>query len=316
MEFVLNELSLEGQFADLRSFHEALARIMRIRQAITGSGSSLLCNSKLAFTRLGPDLMMQQAINGLPEPHRRAVMSWLTKQGPYWEDERVHDPDMWLEAHESIVTDSAVGEVAVAVARGLKRDLVSCVPSAWAFTPVRVTWTRDEGRLEVSVANHWEPATVEASLVANPPPILSWMELELQATRTCSRLAFSKDAFDPLRGVPFGRAVADQIGLRLRTLDQFSKCFDKAGRRNAEGNRLSEDHFTGDNAWFSDSSDDEKNRFEGALTFQHPAIDGQTIFCPWHGKVRPQTIRIHFSWPVRANEPVYVVYVGPKLTKR
>ena len=28
------------------------------------------------------------------------------------------------------------------------------------------------------------------------------------------------------------------------------------------------------------------------------------------------TLRLHFSWPVRAGEPVYVVYAGPKLTKR
>ena len=69
---------------------------------------------------------------------------------------------------------------------------------------------------------------------------------------------------------------------------------------------------------FSDSSDKEtrKRRFREALTFPHPGERGSSLFCPWHGKVRHMTLRLHFSWPVRAGRPVYVVYAGPKLTKR
>ena len=41
------------------------------------------------------------------------------------------------------------------------------------------------------------------------------------------------------------------------------------------------------------------------------------LFCPWHGKVSTRTLRIHFSpGQIRASDPLYVVYVGPKLTKR
>ena len=28
------------------------------------------------------------------------------------------------------------------------------------------------------------------------------------------------------------------------------------------------------------------------------------------------TFRIHFSWPMTNSDPVYVLYVGPKLTKK
>ena len=42
----------------------------------------------------------------------------------------------------------------------------------------------------------------------------------------------------------------------------------------------------------------------------------KTLFCPWHGKVQTPQLRVHFSYPIRANEPLYIVYVGPKLTKR
>jgi len=52
------------------------------------------------------------------------------------------------------------------------------------------------------------------------------------------------------------------------------------------------------------------------MTFRHPEKADETIFCPWYGKVGTPQLRVHFSWPVRADETLYVVYVGPKITKR
>ncbi len=75
-------------------------------------------------------------------------------------------------------------------------------------------------------------------------------------------------------------------------------------------------YITGGKAWFSDSSDAEKQEFEHDMTFKQPAAEGEMLFCTGHGKVKAPQIRLYFSWPVRANEPVYVVYFGPKLTKR
>jgi hypothetical protein len=93
-------------------------------------------------------------------------------------------------------------------------------------------------------------------------------------------------------------------------------CFDDQGHRNDEGHRLYANHFTGAKASFSDSSDSEKNDFRNELTFAHPEQPGETLFCAWHGKIKTPQIRIHFSWPVRSEAPLYVVYVGPKITKR
>jgi hypothetical protein len=40
------------------------------------------------------------------------------------------------------------------------------------------------------------------------------------------------------------------------------------------------------------------------------------IFCPWHGKVKIEQMRMHFTFPIQHDRPVYVVYIGPKITKR
>ena len=102
----------------------------------------------------------------------------------------------------------------------------------------------------------------------------------------------------------------------LRTLDSFRGCFDEDGQRTAEGHRVYNEHFTGEKAWFSDSSATEKNEFKDEMTFACPDDPSQRLFCTWHGKVKTPQIRIHFSWPVRADSKVYVVYVGPKITKK
>ena len=121
----------------------------------------------------------------------------------------------------------------------------------------------------------------------------------------------------PPIGRPSVRAwAAERIQVLLYTLDKFKGCFNEDGQRNAEGHRIYADHFAGAKAWFSDSSDTEKSVFRKALTFPHPAEPGKPLFCTWHGKVKSPQIRIHFSWPVRSDTPLYVVYVGPKRTEQ
>ena len=113
------------------------------------------------------------------------------------------------------------------------------------------------------------------------------------------------------------REAAEHLLSRLDILHRLRNCFDQHGKRTQEGHKIYIDYFTGARAWFSDSADTEKEEFKEALTFSHPETPREFLFCTWHGKVnyRPP-LRIHFSWPIQANEPLYVVYVGPKITRR
>ena len=54
MNFLVNDLSLAGQFHDLDAFHGAVDRLMRVRQEIQRMGSSLYCHHSLARRRLHP----------------------------------------------------------------------------------------------------------------------------------------------------------------------------------------------------------------------------------------------------------------------
>lgn len=244
-------------------------------------------------------------------------MQWLTRQGPFWEDRRVHGPDEYLECNEEVVTDSAVGEAAYCCIHGLERHLVSFIPSSWQFSPVPVTWVKDHiTRQTVSVLNHWELDELEAALRDAPTPLASWEQLRAVATTRCPSLTLSAGAFENLMGHPFVQGAAQRLLILLDTLHRLRCCVDEQGRRTAEGHRLYQDHFTGDKAWFSDSSDSEKRDFRTELTFRHPDQEGEYLFCGWHGKIRSPPLRVHFTWPVAAGEVLHVVYIGPKITKR
>ena len=246
-------------------------------------------------------------------------MSWLTRSGPFWDDLRRHDAADWLECRGEIVTDTSVGEAAYRTLLGVECALISAVPSDWDYSPVEVIWNREAEDLEgqnAAIDNWRDAGALEEWLQDVAPPIQSWAELDDSAKFRFRSLTFTEHCFDHLAGVPFARSAADRILVLLGILDRFANAFDAAGSRTPEGSRIYRDYFTGDMAPFSDSSDREKRNFRNELTFPHPARPGEFVFCTWHGKVRHMTLRLHFSWPVRADEPIYVVYAGPKLTKR
>ena len=318
MELLVNDLSIYGQFHDLGTFRSALMRVMDIRRTAQRYGRELHCHRKILNAQVTQSISLPQAIQRLARNERRLVMQWLTRHGPFWEDERRHAPNEYLECNGAVVTDTAVGEAAYRCLDRIETRLVSLIPSSWDFSPAVVQWQKSDEEAEtVEIVNYRDADTLEGDLRTVPPRIVSWKMLANMSKTRCTQLTFSSDCFDPLEGYPFVSKAAQDILGRLETLNQLKTCFDAEGKRTAEGHRLYREYFTGERAWFSDSSDTEKNDFRTEMTFPRPTLSGEPLFCPWHGKVNyTPPLRIHFSWPVTAADPLYVVYVGPKITRR
>ncbi len=318
MEFFANEMSIHRQFHDLRTFHGALARLIGMQGVARRFGRNVYCHRALVHVEPVPGVRMQEAVQRLADNERRALMIWLTRGGPFWDDFRRHDANDWLECRGEIVTDTSVGETAYRTLRGVECALISATPSDWDFSPVEVIWNREaEGLDDQNAAlENWRDAdALEERLRHAAPPLRSWADLGDFSKILFSRLTFAEGCFDPLAGVPFAKSAAGRILELLSILDRFANAFHAGGSRTPEGNLIYRDYFAGDNALFSDSSDSEKRSFRTGLTFPHPDKPGESLFCTWHGKVRHMTLRLHFSWPIRAGEPVYIVYAGPKLTR-
>ncbi|MEQ9641456.1 MAG: hypothetical protein RIM84_15645 [Alphaproteobacteria bacterium] len=318
MDLLVNELSLHGQFNDLAAFRVSIRRVMLIRGVARRHMRGLFCHRGLVNGQVTQHERMSAAVHALPDNERRVVMVWLSQGGgPFWDDDRQHDGGDWYECDGEIVTDTAVGEAAHCVLRGIDRGLVSLEPSNFVYDPVKAERVfDDENRVTVDVRNYWESEALEASFAGAPPALASWRALRKHSAARFEHLRFVESAFDPLRSQPFKQGVAERILARLEVLNRLKQCFDADGSRTAEGHALYQQHFTGDKAWFSDESDANKADFESDLTFGNPDVPGENLFCSWHGKVKSPQYRIHFTWPVTAMSPLYVVYVGPKITKR
>ena len=320
MDLLANDLSIHEQFHDRSSFRGGLERLMAMRSVAQRFGWDVYCHRGLLTANPMPNMSMQQAIGHLAvESERRAAMVWLTRGGPFWDDLRRHDVDDYLECRGAVVTDTAVGEAAFRTLHSVECGLVSVTPSNWDFSPVAVVWRQGNAGLKdqhTNIENWRDATTLKKKLQAAAAPIQSWGDLREASMSRFRSLTFASDCFELLHGVPFAKSAADRILVLLTMLDRFARAFDADGRRTPEGHRIYQNHFTGDTALFSDSSDLEKRAFQSGLTFSHPDDPAKSLFCPWHGKERHMTLRLHFSWPIEAGKPVYIVYAGPKITKR
>lgn len=324
MELFVNDLSAHQQFDDTQSFLAAFEQLMAMRRVAGKFNLKIYRHQSFLQTMITSDIDIQQAINDLSMNKMREARSWLMNQaGPFWDDQRPHRLDGRLEYNGENVTNSAVGEAAYRYFQDhVRRDLLSFPSHKWNLPLVRVVWRQDEDQnsdiQQVDIKNWWNHNELENELQQYSfSDIQSWFDLQNKLPAQCDHLIFLDGCFDHLKRVPFEKGLLDRLLEYFEVLNRFAGSFSTDGERTSEGDRLYRDHFTGEEAWFSDSSEGEKRRFKRKMTFRHPERN-EDIFCPWHGKPRKRSdpIRFHFSWPIRANEPVYIVYIGPKLTKR
>lgn len=323
VEFLVNDLSLSGQYTDVQSFQSALARLMKMKRIVRQYGMEFLCHRNLASAPAVQTATLLQAIQGFQKDKKRSIMLWLNRTGPFWDDDRLHGPDDYMVCMDQIVTDTAVGEAAWCGLNGIDRHLASFSPSQWEIPFLSVACLEDEeSKKVVTVQNFWEAEALETFCKKTPVPLNSWDQLQEIAVSRFLHLFFSEDAFAPLKGHPFVHGAAHRLIALFQILNRFKACHDDQGKRTKEGHELYQNFFTGKKggggkgALFKDSSDGEKSDFKAEMTFTHPHRPGQQLFCPWHGSTQTPQLRIHFSWPVKSDEPVYIVYVGPKITKR
>ena len=317
MEFFANELSFCEQFHEFNSFRDAFIQLMRMRKVAHSYSKTVYFRQ--GFSTLNPikGVSMKSALNRvLSKEELRSAMAWLDKNGPFWDDLRKHDSDDYMEFCNNIVTDSSVGEAAYRKMRSIDSGLVSAIYSTWEFTPITVIWSDGVKYKSIDLENYWDTTDFENCLRKTEKPIKSWQQLKTISINRFQNLYFAKNSFEPLLIRNFATSTARQILRLLDILNKFAHSFDEDGSRSRAGHEIYQNFFTGEDALFSDSSDTEKSNFADQLRFPHPEIPGKFLDCTWHGKERHSTIRIHFSWPVVHGEPIYITYIGRKLTTR
>jgi len=320
---LLNELSLHGQFSSTHSFWESLERVMILRNIAGSYGHLIEINNSIFDAQVTSSSKMCEAVHtSVSKDKIRSVMNWLTKQGKLWINQQMHSDEDYLSFNEEVITGTSLGEAAFRIFEGKGAAVLSFFPSDWEAPLIKVDYyySGDKKEKSCDVRNYWEEENFSEYLESIKTPIHSWNKLKNRMHEECKNITFSEDAFEPLFPRPFVAGAADRIVFLLKTLDHLKQCYDRNGKRTAEGHEIYQNFFTGKKgsrgrgALFTDSSDDEKRTFKSVLTFPNPSHPLEELFCPMHGKTQTPQFRVHFSWPMQADEPFYVVYVGPKRT--
>lgn len=309
-EFFLNEHSVHGQYGTSAEFKSALRVILEARSAIEGGGFRFLSDPKICMRKtIGQVEFFQSVIDIGDKELQSAVLSWLSKSGPFWLPEQAHsEKDIFACLNED-GAGTAIAEAACRHSSQTICDLVSFAPSNFNRTPLRIVWTRSAGEdLNVDLGNYWELSALSTYL-AELTPIKDWDGLYRWTNDKCKNLLFSENVLEPIKVLPFKYSAVEQIQMLLLILDDLSKSHEISGALNPHGLQLHKMHFTTERGRFSDEAPNK------LFYFSHPRTS-EKIQCSWHGKVRMDVqYRIHFQWPKPTQYPLWVAYIGPKLTR-
>lgn len=318
MDLFVNDLSLHGQFGDHQAFRRSLEAVIQCRDcAISYRRTVRVARSIVGRPAIGQADFRQAVLAAGDKNFVSLVISWIAKNGPFVEDELLRNPSEYLVlTDDTLVSEEAIGEAATRHFQGLPSGLVSFAPSTFQHTPIEVSWHRDdENTTTCELSNYWSAQELDHYLEGQRQAPATWGEFIEQLPARFPNLYFLPHLEDHLAGETFSPYVVERTFILLGVLNELKICFDANGRRTARGEELMDNYFRRERARFSDSSEQEKNdpRFRAAMLFRDP--NGIEMACFWHGKIQTPPYRIHFSYPIERDAPLYVCYIGQKLTK-
>ena len=317
MELIANEKSIHEQFHDIELFRKSLRELMRLRGIALRNGKTVRFHSQWYAAKPMPGLVLQQAVSRIPNRDEQTAFLTCLDREQLGDMENSHSFDHRLSCYGESAIGTAIGEAATRIINGLNCGLVSVSPSAWTSTPIKVIvghGNLDGKESTVLVSNWWKATDLEQDLVSDQHELRSWYIFERVVTTRYDKLFFGTDCFTPLYSLPFADCSSRSLMFLLDVLNQMAHELNSDGSRTENGWTMYNNFFVGENALFSDSSDSEKSRMGDRMEFSHPSNGSKTLHCTWHGKERHLKLRLHFSWPPRLGEPIYVMYIGLHLT--
>lgn len=321
MQCFTNDLSLDGQFASPLEFRSAIEPLLALRMKDSCLRQNLFCSSLLSGRPVTTHHNFRQAVFALKDPNFRSlILNWITKQGPFWDDNRYFNPDDYFEFQATDVTDQGLGEAARRHIAGVDAATFSFTGSRLNFekTPLQVQHGLAEAPIAwVEILNTWNIEELKTKIKDARPDPANWLETMDYVQHDFPELIFSRDPIiAQLKRHPFSKYLVQRIFELLRVLNTIATETNRKGGLTEKGGQLLAAHFVGEKAWFTDESSTNKHKFKKKLTFSDPETPENQLFCSWHGKIKAQQFRIHFAWPRPSGQTkIKVVYIGPKITK-
>ena len=317
MRVFVNELSLAEACSEASPPHAPLEELLRIRHRSSVIRESLYCAGSLSRVEVRPGVTVEALARTLSRERMSLFLNWVNKRGPFIEhDRQVADDDLfYFESTE--VTELGLGEAARRMLADQSTAVLS-VPaiatSPFTRSPLQVLQGfRDDPIRHLDVSNYWDGSALEGVLRGEPREPNAWPELLDHCRSRYDRLLISAHCDAQLRPHPYQPSVGRAIERLLNTLQMLMLEMREDGSLTSRGQELRDQHFTGQEAPFSDESDRRKQARRSRFVFPDPA-GGGVLECTWHGKIRTRYYRLYFEWPVPTPcRRMKICYIGPHL---
>lgn len=322
MRWYINDMSLQGQFADIPAFEGILRGLIGVRVRVERLSRDLRSTRTLADRFVSTGVTIRDAMRASRDSDlRRAVLNWVDRTGPYVEDDRLAETDDYFEYASLDITDSGLGEATRRIKAGDRAQTFSFEGGTvrFAISPLAVDHGLLEARLGVyNVENVWTVNELANSAIAEGPPITSWRTLVDAARPRFPHLVIPDSVYRnaALAREPFEATIRDRALDLFGHLNAYMAGRGPDGAEGPAAREMIEKFFVGDRALFTGESETNQKDFKADLTFPDPDDPDRVIFAHWHGKISRRFFRLHFEWPVPADtKKLKIVYLGPKITK-
>jgi len=179
--FLLNELSIHNQYQSEADFESSLNIVLACRDLLRKYKRTLHCGQGTLGNRpVIRSMSFRQVVGNIPNKNvQRLVMLWVDRDGPFWDENKFHDPEeIFSDNNDEIISNSELAEAAYRLYQKMDSSVVSFSPSDYLHSPIVVKWHRDsDSILEILVANYSEILLLSDLLSALQPPIQSWGQL-------------------------------------------------------------------------------------------------------------------------------------------
>jgi len=322
MRWYINDTSLQGQFPNSSDFLQLLEQLLSCRSRLPNLQSALYITRTITQAQITPNETFRQTISTSNNPElRRLVLQWLDRRGPFIEDDRHIEDDDYFECHGHDVTDNGLGEATRRTKAGMPAVSFSFQSGATDFATdsLPVYHGIPEERIaSYDIKNIFEISALETSARNSRPAPKSWEQLVKFARAEYEHLILPDSIFSnpALSKEPFETAISDRALTLLKNLNDYMSDRAPGGNEGPSSRKIIDDYFTGPRASFSGESTSNQDDFRAEMTFNDPENPERTIFAHWHGKISRRYFRMHFEWPIAADETkIKILYLGPKITK-
>jgi len=321
MQWIVNELSIDGNFRSVDEFLEELIQLLHLRKTNTIINNGLLCSRQIGNQPVVAGILFRQAVmTHASRDTKSLILSWINKNGPYWDDDRSSNDDDYFEHNGVDVTDLGLGECSRRILLNKDSAVVSLLSPSSNFncnTLDIVQGLPQEPLALIQVSNISDTISLQKCAEKTRERPKNWATAIEYLREKFDCLAISYEVEEILQPHPFSSYVVERLEELLGVLHHLMESRDEQGRYTDETNQIITKHFSGDKAWFTDESNKNKNKkkFKDQLTFKDPLNPDETIFCPFHGKIKTPQFRIHFLLPEAEDKLLRVAYIGPKITK-